>query len=152
MTPTTVLHETYRVALHALSRPGIARDVPNAATPAEARNLLLAAAWDVDQTPPIFDGDPKPDVLAQLDRGTDEFPEAGHLALIMIDGESLTRARLSGPGVDGCIEVELPLSVASLVSRNKACAEWPLGIDLLLIGPGPRFTGLPRTTRVELTN
>lgn len=152
MIPTTVLHDVYRVALHALSRPGIARMVPNAATPDEAAKLLIASAWEVDQPPLIFDGEPRPEVLANLDRGTDEFPESADLALIIIECAVTTRTRLTGPGVKDTLQADLPLSAPLLMSRNEVCAAWPRGIDLILIGAGPTFIGLPRTTRVELVS
>ena len=61
-----------------------------------------------------------------------------------------TQATLSGPGIDGSVEAQLPLPSTEVLERNVACGDWPLGVDLILINALGEVMALPRTTRIEL--
>ncbi|MBL7497807.1 phosphonate C-P lyase system protein PhnH [Frankia sp. CNm7] len=145
------LHDAFRATLTALSRPGLALAVPGAADAAAAARLVVDAVWEPDAPPVVITGAPGPGALAALPVGTEEEPELGATVLVVVGaGTATTRARLAGPGVDGELVTDLPLAAGTLAERAAACADWPRGIDLLLVGPGPRIVGLPRTTRVSV--
>lgn len=83
--------------------------------------------------------------------GSLESPEAGATLLLRVAalGEGLP-LRISGPGVDG----EELLSVSGLhpawLDRRESWnAGFPMGVDLLLIGPA-QASALPRSSRVRL--
>ncbi|MQA08868.1 MAG: hypothetical protein GEU98_10055 [Pseudonocardiaceae bacterium] len=150
MTPVTevVLHDAFRATLHALARPGIAHSLPPDAR--GAVRLVLDAIWETDAPPTVITGEPEPGQLLNLPVGSEQEPELGATVMLIVDGSTATTGvRLSGPGVDGELRTELPLSGRVLAERKQACSDAPCGIDLLLIGPGMTVRGLPRTTTVE---
>lgn len=145
------LHDAFRATLTALSRPGSVQPVPGAGDAVEAARLVLDATWEPESPPVIITGVPEPGELLRVPTGTEEEPERGATVVIMIDADApVTRVRLSGPGVDGELDIDLPLSPAMLAEREQACEGWPCGIDVVAIGPGPRVLGLPRTTRISV--
>ena len=61
------------------------------------------------------------------------------------------RLGLSGPGVPGRRELLVyGLPAAAIAARNQACAEYPLGVDLVLATTDGRVAALPRTTTVTI--
>lgn len=98
-----------------------------------------------------------PDVATRLRRGTLAYPDDGATLLLAVDaldernstGLSL---HLSGPGIESSRIVDLPVGVdpALFEARNQAIAQYPLGIDLLLVDSAGRMVGLPRTTSVRI--
>ena len=96
-------------------------------------------------------GDPA-QLLRELRRGTLEIPEEGATAIIavqsLVSGRSWT---LRGPGIAECSTLRVcGLSGESIESRNAACTEYPLGIDLFLVDHEGRLVGLPRTTSITM--
>lgn len=89
--------------------------------------------------------------LRSLHRGTAETPEAGALAAVPVQSlDGGVPLLVSGPGVREQRRVAptgLPDGFAA--ARAEAVAGFPAGIDLLLIDPGGRTVGLPRTTVVS---
>jgi alpha-D-ribose 1-methylphosphonate 5-triphosphate synthase subunit PhnH len=84
-------------------------------------------------------------------RGEEMQPEAGATLYLHVDEKTpRTRARLSGPGVRGSLDVSLPLSRDALNARARACASFPRGVDIVAIDRDATVTALPRTTRVEV--
>jgi alpha-D-ribose 1-methylphosphonate 5-triphosphate synthase subunit PhnH len=82
--------------------------------------------------------------------GTLEAPEGGATVVVMLDslsdGAPLT---LTGPGIAGQITLS-PRGFAKgwLDARARWCADFPLGVDLVL-ADAARLAVLPRTTRIE---
>jgi alpha-D-ribose 1-methylphosphonate 5-triphosphate synthase subunit PhnH len=56
--------------------------------------------------------------------------------------------RLSGPGVDGTLDVTLGISPGFWAMRAMLCA-YPEGFDMLLVD-GRSVIGIPRSTLVEV--
>lgn len=146
-------HAAFRAALEALARPGTPYLVAGGGhDPYDAAELVIAAVWEPDLAPEIVTGQPPVGLLADLPRGDEESPEAGAIVIVIVGhDEPQTNAIVSGPGVDGELAVTLPLSAAALAERSEACAVWPCGIDLLLVGPGRQVCGLPRTTQIRVS-
>ena len=58
--------------------------------------------------------------------------------------------RLSGPGVDGALETEVPRDVlAAIRTRNAQMYEFPQGVDFLFLLPGDEILAIPRLVRME---
>ncbi len=147
------LHGAFRATLMALSRPGSAQPVPGAEDAVEAARLMLDAAWEPEEPPVIITGGSEPGELLEVPVGTEEEPELGATVIVLVDsGAPRIRVRLSGPGIDGELDTDLPVTASALAEREQACACWPCGIDLLLVGPGAQVMGLPRTTRVAVVD
>ncbi|MEN3282244.1 MAG: alpha-D-ribose 1-methylphosphonate 5-triphosphate synthase subunit PhnH [Solirubrobacteraceae bacterium] len=166
-TPTIAAHEAFRALLLALAHPG--RPFAHGAG-ADVTAVLAAvyepdtAAWQSAGWPRSF-GRPSPVEAAHLlliagdashgallaaNRGSEERPESAATAAYLVAGERpATAVTLRGPGVDGALATELRLTSGELADRDRACASFPLGIDLVLLGDG-FVTGLPRTTQVEV--
>lgn len=94
------------------------------------------------------------DALPALDRfalGTDEYPDRSTTialgALALTGGADLV---LRGPGINDHLHIAphgLPATFLDQWSTNRA--EFPRGVDLLLVGQG-QVLGLPRTTRISM--
>ena len=77
-------------------------------------------------------------------------PELGATVVRLVQpGGPRVRVALEGPGVDGRLETSLPCSRPELEARDRACAGYPLGIDLVFLEPDGGIQALPRTTRVQ---
>lgn len=90
--------------------------------------------------------------LVQAKTGTAESPEQGATILFSYSDLSVdsTRVKLSGPGVDGIKELDLPVTavfIDLLLEKNES---FPMGIDLFLVSRKNTLLGLPRTTRIEV--
>ena len=91
--------------------------------------------------------------LAELRRGTDEFPEDGATAIVCVErlGEGALSLSLTGPGIRQDTQLRLSgLSHDAIRARNTACGQYPLGIDLFLVDADGRVAGIPRTTRITV--
>lgn len=91
------------------------------------------------------------ELLAQARVGTQDSPEFG--ATLVIDCLTATRSSktvLTGPGIDGSRQLELPLSRELLEEREEKNSGFPLGVDCFLLIGGHGLIGLPRTTRIEV--
>ncbi|MDQ3990159.1 MAG: phosphonate C-P lyase system protein PhnH [Actinomycetota bacterium] len=89
--------------------------------------------------------------LLSVHRGGAEAPEAGALVSVAVPdvrppGPAL---RLSGPGVDGCLEVAPVLAPNLVAARAEAVADFPAGVDLLLVAPDGQLIAIPRSVRIE---
>ncbi len=90
-----------------------------------------------------------PDELRALRRGSAATPEDAALACIPVtdvDG-GRRRWRVSGPGtVSGSAIAPAGLPDGFTEARADAVAQFPVGIDLLLVAPDGRIVGLPRSS------
>ncbi|MBE0413702.1 phosphonate C-P lyase system protein PhnH [Yoonia sp.] len=92
-------------------------------------------------------GTAAPDFTPRL--GTLDTPEDGATLVIMVDslteGAALT---LTGPGINGTATLA-PKGLAPdwLTARARWCADFPMGVDLVL-ADATRLTVIPRTTKI----
>lgn len=162
---------TFEALMWALSRPGDSRDLPESGLRAIIETLIdlectvfaddpalrgqIAATGalvveDVSQADHVFlsriessDGR-----LARLRCGSALYPDDGATVVGVVARGRGERLRLTGPGIDGAVEVTLELSPAFWALRAKLCA-YPEGFDLLLVD-GRSVIGIPRSTLVEV--
>lgn len=57
--------------------------------------------------------------------------------------------RLTGPGVNGAVELQLDGLPAGFWQERARLIRYPMGFDLLFLD-GDRLIGLPRSTKVEV--
>jgi len=94
--------------------------------------------------------------ITGLRRGSLLFPDQGATVVCHVEmlrpetHEGEVRLRLRGPGVQG----EVSLGVAGLARENLASlrevnAEFPLGVDIILVSDGGQVACIPRSVRVD---
>jgi alpha-D-ribose 1-methylphosphonate 5-triphosphate synthase subunit PhnH len=144
-------HRAFRALLLAHAYPGRVQPGP-APRAGDVLELLEEAVW-VDAPRPavlIGPGDASTELDA-ADRGTELEPELGATVVRLVpEGCPRLRVALEGPGVDGHLEASLPCTRAELEARDRACAAYPLGIDLVFLEPDGGIRALPRTARVQV--
>lgn len=94
--------------------------------------------------PALRDHEPLRDVR----RGSTLYPD--HAATLMIGAklETGTKLRLTGPGIQTALELQIDLPLEFWQVRDEVIA-YPIGWDVLIVD-GSRVLGLPRTTRIEV--
>lgn len=162
---------TFEALMWALSRPGDSRDMPETGLAAIAETLV-----DLECT--VFTNDPalRSEIATTGALVAEDISQADHVflpslegtevqvatircgsALYPDDGATLVanvrhgigqRVRLSGPGVDGTLELTLGISPGFWVTRAMLCA-YPEGFDMLLVD-GRSVIGIPRSILVEV--
>jgi alpha-D-ribose 1-methylphosphonate 5-triphosphate synthase subunit PhnH len=139
-------HQAFRTLLGALAMPGRVQRLPSGADAA----LLLDAVYGTPHDgATVVDSELTASLIESAERGTPLSPESGATLVLLVDGASpRTRSRLRGPGVRDTIETTLPLSIEAIAARERACADAPLGVDIIAI-EGDTVSALPRTTRIE---
>lgn len=161
---------TYEALMWALSRPGLPRDLPepgegaiiDALLDRECRahaadpTLLPALARAGAEIAPIEAADhvflgrlTDAGHLAGIARGSDLYPDDG--ATVVLRGRIGQGAalRLTGPGVNGTLEIRLGDLPDGFWAARAAAIRYPMGWDLFIID-GARVIGLPRSTRIEV--
>jgi alpha-D-ribose 1-methylphosphonate 5-triphosphate synthase subunit PhnH len=162
---------TFEALMWALSRPGDIRDMPETGLAAIAETLV-----DLECVVFADDADLRSQIAATGALVADDLSQADHVflsslegmearlatircgsALYPDDGATLVanvrhgigqRVRLSGPGVDGTLDVTLGISPGFWAMRAMLCA-YPEGFDMLLVD-GRSVIGIPRSTLVEV--
>ncbi|MEC0231804.1 phosphonate C-P lyase system protein PhnH [Paenibacillus alba] len=74
-------------------------------------------------------------------------------ATLIIETDSLyggTKLRLSGPGIQSFSSAEMLLGGNWMDARAERNAEYPLGLDCILVDASHRLLALPRTTQVQV--
>ena len=91
------------------------------------------------------------DELATAPTGSAAAPEEGALVALAVPAlDGGAALRLSGPGIAG-VRTIAPQGVPAGLAAARAVADFPAGIDVLLIAPDGRLLGLPRSTRIADT-
>ncbi|HEX6488240.1 MAG TPA: phosphonate C-P lyase system protein PhnH [Candidatus Dormibacteraeota bacterium] len=150
MTGVQARHACFRAVLTALAYPGRPQALPVRAE--QAPRLILDSVWEESQLGKdvfLLEADNVDLDLAALPRGDEERPEAGATVIVSAAGGSV-EGWIEGPGVRARTRVRLPVSAHLLSDRDRACAEPPAGIDLLIVSADGSVIGLPRTTRLAL--
>lgn len=139
-------HRAFRALLLAHAYPGRPQAGPYADA-AATFDALMDAVWsDAPRPPVVIDELDASARLMAADRGTEIEPELGATIVRVLRSECpRTGVRLSGPGIDGELRTSLPLRASELGARARACAAYPLGIDLVLVDESGHITALPRT-------
>jgi phosphonate C-P lyase system protein PhnH len=148
----TERHQAFRALLAALAMPGTRHQVPGD----DALALILDSLYpDVEsalQTRKITLAASaiSPAVIESADRGKEIQPELGATIFLQIDEQTpWTDATLSGPGVNVSHDVKVPFAPETIAARARACAAFPLGIDIVVIDRNASVMAFPRTTRIE---
>ena len=82
--------------------------------------------------------------------GTLADPHTSATILVRIPEEPHVRVRLSGPGVDGTLETDVPRDVSAAIRmRNAQAYEYPQGVDFFFLLPGDAILAIPRLVRME---
>lgn len=92
------------------------------------------------------------EIMKKAQAGSDENPELGATLLFGVDSldSQETSVKISGPGINGNKALLLPAATPFIELRQKKNSQFPLGVDIYLIGPDSSLLGLPRTTRIEV--
>jgi len=125
------------------------------------RRMTFSPVVPMNDADYVFaDGDMDAEAIAQIIQsvkcGTHEGPDASATLLLKVtgfaeeQGTNERRLALSGPGI--AVETEcrvFGLSTEWLTEREKANAEYPVGIDLILYNSEGHLVALPRTTNLK---
>ena len=155
--------------LWTLSRPGLARDLPEpgegaiitalldreclvyAADPLLMPEIMRTGAElaDIEKADHVFLGAMTSsgplDVIAI---GSDFYPDEGATVIIRASIGSGAAVRLTGPGVDGAVTLQLAGLPEGFWKARAARLRYPMGFDLFFVD-GARVVGVPRSTTVE---
>jgi len=154
MTDTvTERHQAFRAVLAALAMPGTRHQVaggdalamildslyPDVESALQTRQVTLAASAIA------------PQLVETAERGKEIQPELGATIFLQIDEHTpWTQATLSGPGVHITCDTKVPFSLETIAARARACAAYPLGIDIVAVDRDATVVAFPRTTRIEV--
>ncbi|MEL6551490.1 MAG: phosphonate C-P lyase system protein PhnH [Pseudomonadota bacterium] len=155
--------------LWALSRPGLPRDLPEPGEGAiitalldreclvySADPLLMpeimrtgAELADIGQADHVFLGAmASSDPLGGIAIGSDFYPDDGATVIVCASIGSGAALRLTGPGVDGSVALQLGGLPDGFWKARAARLRYPMGFDLFFVD-GVRVVGVPRSTTVE---
>jgi alpha-D-ribose 1-methylphosphonate 5-triphosphate synthase subunit PhnH len=88
-------------------------------------------------------------MLRDLRQGSDMHPEDGATLILMATLGTGQALRLTGPGVDGHIDVRVDGLTDGFWQMRRDVMRYPMGFEIFLID-GSRVMGLPRSTTVEV--
>ena len=114
-------------------------------------SLTLAKRETVDNADFIFVCNPNDvnNVIEYAKCGTLADPHKSATIIIRNDGEPTERLTLSGPGIDGQIEVTVTQTVKDAIAlRDAQNYEYPQGIDLIFISDEGELFAIPRLVKV----
>jgi len=161
---------TYAALMWALSRPGLIRHMPDAgqagliealldrecevycadAALAQIATRTGAALVAPDQADHLFfDSLPDAETLGQINLGSDLYPEKGATLVCKAVLGQGARLRLSGPGCNGPIDVQVDGLPDGFWQKRARLMRYPKGFELFLID-GAQVMGVPRSCQVEV--
>jgi alpha-D-ribose 1-methylphosphonate 5-triphosphate synthase subunit PhnH len=124
-----------------------------AASPSEAiSHLTYAKAAYPDEADFVFvlGREGAAEAIAAAKAGTLVDPHLG--ATLIVEVDSLDEGgglELTGPGIESSARLGVLPSPDWTAAREAKNAEFPLGVDLILVDSKYRLTSLPRTTRIR---
>ena len=164
--------QNYRSLLEALSTPGEKKDISplHGSTLLAIANVLLYSEVSYfysgdedmslveavtypkvttdDKADYVFSDTPCIKLIQTCKRGDHLNPDFSATLVFKTDNIN-SKVFLSGPGIDGKKEVDIPLSREILKTFIERNSEYPLGIELFVIEKNS-VTALSRTTKVEV--
>lgn len=87
--------------------------------------------------------------LAQVQVGSDLYPDAGATVVAFARFGTGQRLRLNGPGIEATSEISIDAVDAGVWTLRAARCRYPAGFDLFLLS-GAQVIGLPRSTQIEV--
>ncbi|WP_316859546.1 phosphonate C-P lyase system protein PhnH [uncultured Cohaesibacter sp.] len=165
----------FEALLWALSRPGQVRDLPEVGeaqiiealldreccahlAPGLANDEIVSAKFiatraervEIDRADHVFVGHLDDCAsLSCLKTGSDLYPDDGATLVVRADIGFGQRVRLSGPGVDGSLEIGTGRLPLDFWSQRARLVRYPMGFEIFLLD-GNRVIGIPRSTKVEI--
>ncbi|MDE1994020.1 MAG: phosphonate C-P lyase system protein PhnH [Rhizobiaceae bacterium] len=158
----------------ATSRPGLVRDLPSAGLEPLAKSLIdrecsyhvmgsipldAALALTGSRPAPLAEADyifasslSAPEQVSALNglrKGSLAYPDAAATLFAPAHIGSGQALKLSGPGINGSITIEIGNVDPSFWSMREKAIRYPLGWDLYLIDAAA-LIGIPRSTKVEV--
>lgn len=161
---------TYEALMWALSRPGLPRSLPAAGQAGIITALIdrecqvfadhqelaqIAAQTGAHLVSPeaadhlFLSSAPDQRFLGTIRQGSDMYPEDGATLVIPSSLGLGARLRLTGPGIDGQVDVSVGGIPAAFWLKRQQIMRYPLGFEVFLID-GDQIVGLPRTTEIEV--
>ncbi|MDP5358709.1 MAG: phosphonate C-P lyase system protein PhnH, partial [Paracoccaceae bacterium] len=89
------------------------------------------------------------ELLRQLRCGSDLYPDDGATVVIRARFGTGAQVRLTGPGVNGAVDVQIGGLPDGFWARRAEMIRYPMGFDMLLLDAA-QVIGLPRSTKVEV--
>ena len=114
----------------------IARAGAEIAPPERADHLFLGRVGDAGE-------------LAPVAIGSDLYPDDGATVIAQARIGGGSRLRLTGPGVDGSLDIAVGGLPEGFWRKRAAMMRYPIGFELFLVD-GDRLIGIPRSTTVEV--
>jgi phosphonate C-P lyase system protein PhnH len=140
-------HRAFRALLASLAMPGTRNALPQGADLQLLLETVHGANWS-DLT--IASSNLEAHTIAAAPIGEEISPENGATLYLAVDASTeWTAARIHGPGIRGSREVSVPLGVAAIEARNRACASFPRGIDIVAVDLRD-IIAFPRTTSMTV--
>jgi len=87
--------------------------------------------------------------VAQVQVGSDLYPDEGATVVAPASFGAGQRLRLTGPGIEGATEIAIDGLAPGFWSLRAARCRYPAGFELFLIS-GAEVIGLPRSTMIEV--
>lgn len=163
-------NQAFDALLWVLSRPGSARTLPDAgmagmvhalidrecrvhASDETLRHLVAqtgATMATLDQADHVFGDEALPAAaLRDLRIGSDLYPDDGATLILPARLDAGLRLRLSGPGVDGYLDLAIGGLPEGFWDVRAQITRYPTGFELFLIDHRS-VIGIPRSTQVEV--
>lgn len=161
---------TFDALLWTLSRPGLPRRLPepgeapiiealldrecrvHATEPTLIPAIMRTGAEiaEIDRADHVFLGAMTTAAdLAHVALGSDLYPDDGATVMVRARFGDGQRLRLTGPGVDGALTLDVGGLPEGFWQTRARCMRYPMGFDLFLTD-ADRVVGIPRSTQVEV--
>ena len=112
--------------------------------------ITNAKKSDLKQADYIFCDNLDEFALNQAKVGTSKDPEFSATLIYKCKSFEGKRVRLSGPGVNESIEVELPIDESFVKFFEEKNVYYPLGNEVFFLNENSQITAISRTTKVEV--